>query len=227
MQYAKLLVDRRVNGGRPNGNPCHKLLPIPITEPGVSIQIVQCSFLGEGAGYSLMRIYDRDGSHGSKLTMNTTASMMGECTITKVSNTQYLATVLNNNCRMAQLIAESGVFLSSATPVSETETEWTIVSPNNTMVSRLVDRLESFGYGVTKCQSTNIDVESTLTHRQYDVLQYAFDHGYYDVPKKVNVEEMCKVFNCTKSTLSVILRSAEKKIITQYLTMNRTGESFS
>ena len=226
MQYAKLVVDRRING-RPDGNPCHKLLPIKVTDPGVSIQIVQCSFLGEGAGYSLIRIYDRDGSHGSKITMNTTASLMGEYTITKVSNTQYLATVLNNNCRMAGIIAESGVFLTSATPINDVQTEWTIVSPNNTMISRLVDRLRSFGYGVVKSQSTNIDVESTLTHRQHDILQYAFDHGYYDVPKKVNVEDMSKVFNCSKSTLSVILRSAEKKIITQYLTMNRTGELLS
>ena len=227
MHYAKLIVDRRVNGGRPDGNACHALLPIKVTEPGVTIQIVQCSFLGEGAGYSLIRISDRSGTHGSKITMNTTASLMGEYTITKISNTQYLATVLNNNCRMAQIIAESGVFLSSATPLNDVLAEWTIVAPNSTMISRLVDRLKYYGYGVVKSQSTNIDIESTLTNRQSDVLQYAFDHGYYDVPKGINVEDLAQVFDCSKSTLSVILRSAEKKIITQYMTLNRTGEKFS
>ena len=156
--------------------------------------------------------------------MNTTGSLMGEYSVTKVSNHYYLAIILNNNCRFAQLIAESGVFMIRAIPYDDYVTEWHLLAPNNMMITKLVERIRQFGYGVEKCQSTNLEAEGTLTPKQYEVLRYAFEKGYYDVPKRISTEELAAQFGLSKSTVSVIIRSAERKVISLFFSQNSDVE---
>lgn len=224
VQFARIVVDRRVDGERPLGNACHMILPIRVWDAGVKVEVVRCSYLGDGMGRSLIRITDPTGLNGSRIMMNTTGSLMGEYSVTKVSNHYYLAIILNNNCRFAQLIAESGVFMIRAIPYDDYVTEWHLLAPNNMMITKLVERIRQFGYGVEKCQSTNLEAEGTLTPKQYEVLRYAFEKGYYDVPKRISTEELAAQFGLSKSTVSVIIRSAERKVISLFFSQNSDVE---
>lgn len=217
MHFARIVVDRRIEGKRPVGNACHMLLPIQVWDEGVKVEVIRCSYLGDGMGRSLVRITDPKGTNGSKITMNTTASLLGEYAITKVSNNHYLAIVLNNNCRLAQLIAESGVFMVRAVPYNDYVTEWHLLAPNSTMINKLVERIRHAGFNVDKCQSTSVETEGVLTPKQYEVLRFAFDSGYYDVPRRIGVDELAESFELSKSTMSVIIRSAERKVINSFL----------
>lgn len=220
MHVVRLMIDRRINGKEPDGHPCHSMLPIELNQ-GANVEIIQCSFMSQGIGYSLIKITDVDSPYEVSDFMKEAPSMFGECSVIKTGRNQYLATVVNNNCRLAQIVSESGCFLSSAIPYNDYEIEWTVFAMNSVYISNLIERMKRDGYGVRKLSSEEYDAENSLTDRQELIVNYAYEHGYYDVPKKINTDDLCAKFGISKSTMSVILRGAEKRIIGQYLDINR------
>lgn len=225
MQFAKIILDRRIDGERPDGHPCHKHLPIDVQKDGTDIRIIQCSFLSDGAGCSLIRFKDPQGKYKSKLGEGLGSSHLGEHSVAKISETDYLIMVLNNNCRLAQILSQSGAILSEAVPRDDYIIEWSLLAPTKGILTQLFTRMRNEGYGVEVVRSSSMKAESTLTPKQSEVLQYAYTTGYYDIPRRINVEGLADHFECTKSTMSVILRNAEKKIIAMHLNVNRNGTS--
>lgn len=215
------MIDRRINGKTPDGHPCHMLLPIQFNEVGIKVEIIQCSFLSKGTGYSMIRITDMDGTHSDKIDITPSYSMFGECEIMKISNQQYMAMVTNNNCMLASILSESGCFLTSAIPVSNDDIEWTIVGPNSTYIHNLITRMKTEGYGVRTLSTSQMNLDSVLTEKQEHCLRIAYEKGYYKVPKNITLEELCQLIDCSKSTLSVLMRNAESRIITNYLSFNK------
>jgi predicted DNA binding protein len=61
------------------------------------------------------------------------------------------------------------------------------------------------------------DVLSVLTERQRQTMIAAFDHGYYDYPKKISGEELAKRINISKGTMMEHLRKAEGRILREIL----------
>ena len=58
---------------------------------------------------------------------------------------------------------------------------------------------------------------ANLTGRQRQALITAYSLGYYDVPKKVSSEEVCRHLNMDKSTFVEHLRKAERKIVAEVI----------
>jgi hypothetical protein len=54
---------------------------------------------------------------------------------------------------------------------------------------------------------------SQLTEKQRKVLITAYDHGYYDTPRKVSTEQLAKKLNVVSSTFVVHRQKAEKRIL--------------
>jgi predicted DNA binding protein len=46
----------------------------------------------------------------------------------------------------------------------------------------------------------------------------AFELGYFDIPSRITLDELASRVGCSKSTLNIILRRAERKIISDHLT---------
>ena len=179
------------------------------------MKIVQCSFLSEGAGCSIIKITDTDGEYESALhNYSNHTDIKGECSVIKISRNRYLATVMNNNCELAQILSRSGCFLTSAIPSDDNLIYWDVFAPNNRYITNLIETMKEHGYGVQKISSTEYSEEETLTKRQEELIRYAFDNGYYEVPKKITLDDLASRFYISKSTASVILRDAEKKLIT-------------
>lgn len=221
MHYVKMMIDRRINGVTPDGHPCHQLLPIPYDSPGLTVKIVQCSFLSEGAGCSIIRLTDTDGEYENSLhDYSNHTDIKGECSVIKISRNRYLATVMNNNCQLAQILSRSGCFLTSAIPADDNLIYWDVFAPNKRYISNLIETMKEYGYNVTRLSSTNYSEETVLTKRQEEVIRYAFDNGYYEVPKRITLDDLAERFDISKSTASVVIRDAEKKLITLCLQSN-------
>lgn len=58
----------------------------------------------------------------------------------------------------------------------------------------------------------------TLTDRQLEVLQTAYEMGFYDVPRKATVDEVAAEVNVDGATVSEHLQRAERNILSQQLT---------
>jgi predicted DNA binding protein len=218
MKFAKFLIDRRVNGTTRDGHPCHMVLPLKFDADGISIEIIQCSVISTNVGCSLIKINDNEDKYETIVKNNKSAqNYYGEYSLAKVGKGQYLASVMNNNCALARIVSESGVFLTSAKPITDDIIEWAILAPNAAYVKNFIKRVTDLGYTINRKYVTDPEAEMKLTARQEEIITYALKIGYYDVPKKINVDDICKEFGCSKSTVNVIMRTAEKKIIEHYM----------
>ncbi len=224
MKMARLLVDRRIGGSKRDGHPCHSVLPVRFDEDGVSVEIIQCSMLNDNAGCSMIKITDTKGSHRKELEQNYFSNLNGECSIIRIGTNQYLATVMNNECELSHLLAESGIFLTSAKPQTDDVIEWTVVASNSTYIRNFINRAKAHGYEIVRKIIVDPNSEMRLTARQEEVMTYALENGYYEIPKRITIEDLCRKFDCSKSTMSVVMRSAEKKVLELYLGYGRASD---
>ncbi|QCC52190.1 helix-turn-helix domain-containing protein [Halapricum salinum] len=58
---------------------------------------------------------------------------------------------------------------------------------------------------------------ATLTDRQRETLEVAFDSGYYDLPRAGSIEQIADRLDVAPSTASNHLRKAERALVAQYL----------
>ena len=56
-----------------------------------------------------------------------------------------------------------------------------------------------------------------LTTEQERVLETAFDLGYFDIPKKIKLEDLARRLNISKATLDVVLRRAQRKVVASHV----------
>ncbi|OLS12717.1 MAG: HTH DNA binding domain-containing protein [Promethearchaeota archaeon CR_4] len=62
--------------------------------------------------------------------------------------------------------------------------------------------------------SPNTDnILQLLTERQREIIFYAVEQGYYEIPRKVNTNDLAKKFDISQSALSEHLRKIERVII--------------
>lgn len=224
MHCVRMLIDHR-GSDMAGSMPCHKLLPINPLDPDVRVETVQCSMLVETSGYSMIRVTDLSGDHDQQMMDPSWQPENGEYSVSKIGTHQYVALVVNNTCKLAKTIAESGCFLTSAIPRGEFETEWTVVGQTSGHVHVLMNRLRESGFDIRFLSSHAYSADSILTPKQEDILKYAYDRGYYEIPKRVKVDDIAKGVGCTKSTVNVMLRSAENKIITNYIVSGKKSVS--
>ncbi len=208
MRCCKILLDRET---RIKEHPCHYFLPFDV-EKDVNIRILSCSMIDEISGYSIMGITDNCGvvKEGQYVKED------GKCDIVSVGSDSYMAIVTNMKCVLARLINESRCFLVSAVPQTDTLIEWTLVGPSDGALSDLRRRMKEEGYEFKTQAIYEIDSKISLTTKEVDAFNLAMNLGYYDVPKRTTLDSICALLGCSKSTLNVRLRNAEKKIFEHY-----------
>lgn len=81
--------------------------------------------------------------------------------------------------------------------------------------------MQAAGFDVTleklhdyRIQKTPLDV---LTDRQHEVLEVAYELGYYDVPRRSSTEEVAAELGVDDSTVSEHLQRAERNLLTNLL----------
>ena len=73
---------------------------------------------------------------------------------------------------------------------------------------------QNISYRITDV--SHLSSNKKMTPRQEHVLKSALKLGFYDFPKRINFEELSTILKVSGSTLSEILRRAEKKTVVEY-----------
>lgn len=88
-------------------------------------------------------------------------------------------------------------------------------------ISKMVAKFEAAGINVTLQKLQNYHVQEkpldTLTDRQREVLEVAFDLGYYDVPRRATTTEIATDLGLDDSTVSEHIQRAERNLLTAVL----------
>lgn len=97
-----------------------------------------------------------------------------------------------------------------------------IFFPDHDSVSTMYDFCEEHGIDVTlerifdMSDSSHQD-EIRLTEEQYEAISHAYEAGYYDVPRRINQEELAESFDVSHQALSERLRRGHQTVIANML----------
>jgi predicted DNA binding protein len=118
------------------------------------------------------------------------------------------------------MVMQSNAFcrtcLFQSKPKPDGTTEWTVAFTGKEALTELLDRLKQDRVDVKILRLTSIaDVES-LTSRQRSIVEVALEQGYFDYPRRITLRSLAKKVGVSASTVSEVLRRAEKKILSTY-----------
>ncbi len=200
-----------------NEHICSNFLP-SLVKSGMSVNVLRCAPVGPRFGHSLVRI---QGPHElCETEMANIKDRVGSwCTVelSKTAPGDYIAMVSNHDCAICHLITGSHCFLESCTMKEDGTLVWNLVGPDADSIRKLIAGLKETGREVKIHCTREQESRNALTFRQKQALLMAFDEGFYDIPQRTTLQEMAPRLKCSKSTLNVMLRRAERKVLAEYL----------
>lgn len=208
MHYVKAIFDWAVH---PWGHPCHSTFPFRIDSDGMSMRVLSCS-MRETGGQSIIVIGD---SFGTAIEGHFVAKT-GECTISRIDSKRLVAIVENHECPVSSVMAKYGCFLTNSVPKTDTVSEWTLVGQNKRTLKDMITAMQEGGFTIDVVEYGVVDSTPVLTSKQEECFNMAMNLGYYEIPKRIDLDKLAVILGCSKSTLNVTLRTAEKKIFDYY-----------
>ncbi len=197
---------------------CINCLP-SLQEHGISVKILRCAPVGPNCGHSLIRfegdpeVLDRLLSEPLQLNDDHI-----RIEIARSGNGSYSALVVNTQCKLSHLIHESGCFLELAIQSDDNDLIFHLVGSDSESIRTFIDSVKDLGYYVNVISVYEKQAWGGLTYRQEVSLRMAFESGYYNIPSQVTLDELAAKIGVSKSTLNIMLRRAERRLISDYLT---------
>jgi predicted DNA binding protein len=184
---------------------------------GFSVKVLGCKPIKGSGGRGLVEIT------APSMDMNRLKKFMEEqsglCNVQFESREdgKFIGTVDNLKCSACSLLANSGCYLFSAKSMPNWRILWNVVSIDDKSIHSLIAHLEKAGLSVEVVKNVRISKKALLTTRQETVLALVFEFGYFEIPRKISLERLANKIGISKSTLDVIIRRAENKILVRYM----------
>lgn len=137
--------------------------------------------------------------------------------IAAVGSNRLVGAVTSNDCVVCALIIQSqnGYFIGPATTENDCQLTYKLFM-NGEGIPAFLQSLHSQGVIYKIVEIAKMSTSRALTSKQERVLKSALELGYYDYPKRVSTEQLSRSVGLAPSTVSEILRRAEKRIISSY-----------
>jgi len=135
----------------------------------------------------------------------------------KVSSSSSLCIIVTDRPPLCQAMLEADVMCLTC-PYNEKDerVRWDILIRSSDSLKRLTDELENVGMELKVKGISGLAKNGGLTPRQKEIVARAISLGYFDFPRRVSLTSLSGSLGIKPSTLSEILRSAERKIIIGY-----------
>lgn len=90
---------------------------------------------------------------------------------------------------------------------------WRFIVRRNNDLRQILTRLGHDGVETRIEDVSPLDQKATLTGRQKEIIATAVAQGYFEFPRKISLTNLSQLVGVKPSTLSEILRSAERRIM--------------
>ncbi len=188
------------------------MLDVTAKHPSVSIRILD-SKIPDGSDY-VHELFEINGSAGQLKSV--VEQLKDHDNIHDVdimeSKKRRVFGSLKTQCPCGKVIASSKCFLTVEEGTPNGAVELTAFGSEKHLRSFL-DDLNSMGIKNNVLGWSSKNDSCTLTGRQQQLLQAAFESGYFDFPKKIKLRKLAGNLSVSPSSLVESLKSAEKKIL--------------
>jgi predicted DNA binding protein len=183
-----------------------------------SVKVLRCVPSDRAGGRSLLRIELADTLTDESLE-GTLNAISPDCRVdlATLGPGKHIATVTNNGCLICNLLNEADCFLDSAVSQPDGRVAWTVIAPRSDRIGLLIARLKEAGCEVEMISLREQEEDAPLTYHQEKVVRTAYDMGYYDIPRTVTLNEVSEKLGLARSTIDVVLRRAERRLIGQHI----------
>jgi hypothetical protein len=93
---------------------------------------------------------------------------------------------------------------------------WRFVFQKPSDLRQIIKKLSKAGVSARIRDLSFLNEKRTLTARQLEVIRAAAEMGYFEFPRKIGLTELSQFLGVKPSTLSEVIRSAERRIV-QYV----------
>ncbi len=135
--------------------------------------------------------------------------------LSRVDKNRVMGTVTTHDCPVCSTFAGLDCFLVSAS-TKQGKMEWSVFINSDSGMRALCRRLDKNKVNNQILEKTYHMQKRQITSRQEQLMRIAFDLGYFEFPKRVNLEQLSERLGISTGTLSEILRRGEKNILSRY-----------
>jgi len=186
--------------------------------PDVAAKVLRCASKNGHGRQHLARIEEADDvTEEDSTSYIRSADSKSEGSFSENSSGSLLASVDMQSCRTCRMLGDSGCWLDSATSRPDRGIQLNVIAPNGAALARLVNNLKYIGASVVVEKITILRTARELSTEQERALQTAFDHGYFDIPKRIKLDDLARRLNVSKATLDVVLRRAQRKVVANHI----------
>ncbi|TXT60539.1 MAG: hypothetical protein BAJALOKI3v1_900004 [Promethearchaeota archaeon] len=112
-------------------------------------------------------------------------------------------------------VIKCGVLVDFPVKIEDGYAYWDLISTRK-RIDKMLTMFEEMGidFELLKIGNTSVNLEDEghrLSLDELEILQKAIDEGFFDIPRKISLEELANELGKSKSTLSVVLRKIIKK----------------
>ncbi len=139
--------------------------------------------------------------------------------LAKVSPNRVIGAVTSKGCGVCSALVESNsnCFIAPAQTGADCKMSYKLFISGQGLPT-LLQKLHQRGIIYKIADVSPLSTNKKMTSRQEKVLRSALELGYYEYPKRINTEELANILKIRSSTLSEILRRAEKNVVSDYFT---------
>ncbi len=189
----------------------------PITEKYNVILSCQIGGRSEKAGWGLVTIKGDDKTLDQILKEIKIHQSVGGVTVKKRENNLVSLLVEVVRCKACEILTKSKAFMVFPVDIQKGRMKWLLITDDNRTIGKIYDELEEGGYNVDIERVTSFGGKRILTDRQEEIIRAAFLTGYFDYPKKIGSLKLAIKLGISVSTLSEVLRAAQRRILAEYL----------
>lgn len=188
------------------------------------IEVIDCMPCGMEGGRSLVSIEVDEGHIGMAMEDVRGHESVVEADLEEVGRGRIKGVVQVSRCLACCRVAAPDTFLLETGLEPDGTTTWRLIAMGRSAVSRVISALEERGCVVELRRLGSLDPKQMMSSRQEDVLQIAYERGYFDYPKRVSLRELAAMFDISISTLSEMLRKGQRRIMNQFFAKRRDGK---
>ncbi len=168
----------------------------------------------EGKVNALIDLFTPEGVENSEPAFSVIDNKSGHFSF--IGEHHSLGIVDVGDCPVCNAFPRWDIFLIDAFTTEGGDIIMRTLVPDEKTITDFLLRLQKDGVRYQLLKKLNLTRRKDITARQEFVVHTALELGYFDYPKKINLEGLSFKLNVSYVTLAEILRRAEKNIISAY-----------